>query len=532
MMPDNSATYDFIVCGAGSAGATLAARLSEGGDRRVLVLEEGGMDWSPAIHVPGLLGNVLMNAKLNWNYRGEPDPTLDGRALVWMGGRVVGGSSSINGMVYGRGLPHDYQRWVDAGNAGWNWEDMLPWFRKMEHWHGTPHPARGDSGPLQTRPFEEPNPACTAALDALVAMGVPFVSDYSTGMAEGIGFTQATQRGGWRHSVARAYLAKAVRRNNCTLRTGAFVTRLIVEQGRCIGVEYRKGGQLMQARATSEVIVSLGAIGSPALLLRSGIGSADDLRAHAIPVVHDLPGVGRNLNEHVNVKISATVDIPTYNSERLGLGKVRNGLRWLVDRAGPASSPANHCQAFVRTDPALPSADVQIQLMAFAFHEDPRKNDDGLSAVVSLCAPKARGRVSLAGNNPFDPPKIEIALLDDPDDLRVLVAGCRLARSALEAGPGRTHGGKIVTPAAETQSDADWIAFIRRTAGLNWHPTSTCRMGPGADDVVDDRLRVHGLSGLSVCDASVFPCVTSGNTNVPVIAVAERAASFILKRTA
>jgi len=526
-----SETFDYIIAGAGSAGATLAARLSERSDRTVLLLEEGGMDHSPSIHIPGLLGNLLTSKTMNWHYRGEPDPTLDGRALVWMGGRVVGGSSSINGMVYGRGLPHDYARWVAAGNEGWGWADLLPYFRRMETWSGAPDPARGGGGPLHVRPFTEPHRACTSAMDALVAAGVPFVADYSVGIDEGVGYTQATQRGGWRHSVARAYLAPALRRPNLTLRTRSSATRLIVEGQRCKGIEYRRGGKTMIAYAAREVIVSLGAIGSPALLLRSGIGDGQALRDIGISATHDLPGVGRHLNEHVNVKISATVNVPTYNTERLGWGKVRNGLRWLVDRKGPAASPANHGQAFVRTDPTLPSADVQIQFMAFAFHDDPKVNDDGVSAIVSLCAPRARGNVSITSADPAARPKIEIALLSEPEDVSGLIAGSRIARAALEGGPGRDLGGRIVFPSPDAESDSDWLAFIRRTAGLNWHPTSTCRMGPGAEDVVGADLRVHGLTGLSVCDASVFPCVTSANTNVPVIAVAEKGADLIAART-
>lgn len=526
------ASYDYIVAGAGSAGATLAARLSEQPQARVLLLEAGGRDWLPAIHIPGLLGNAMMNRELNWNYAGRRDATLDDRALVWMGGRVMGGSSSINGMVYGRGLPSDYERWVEAGNPGWGWADMLPYFRRMEHWRGAPHPARGTDGPLATRPFLEPHVACVAAMEALVAAGVPFVEDYSTGMTEGIGYTQATQRGGWRHSTARAYLGPALRRPNLTLITHAHVSRVIVEGGRCVGVEYRRGGRTVLARAERETILSMGAIGSPAVLLRSGIGDGDTLRDVDVEVVHDLPGVGRHLNEHVNVKISADLNLATYNSERLGAGKLRNGLRWLIDRKGPASSPANHCQGFVKTDPGLSVADVQIQLMAFAFHDDPADNHDGMTAVVSLCAPRARGRVSIASADPAEAPVIDIELLCDPQDVATLIKGSRMARQALLDGPVRRLGGRLVYPGPQTDSDAEWLAFIRRTAGLNWHPTSTCRMGPGPLDVVDATLRVHGLAGLSVCDASIFPNVTSGNTNVPVIAVAERAADLIMNRTA
>ncbi len=522
-------TFDYLVIGGGSAGATLAGRLSEDKSRRVLLIEAGGADRNLAIHVPGLLGNVLTNADLNWNYVGEPDPSLDGRALTWMGGRVLGGSSSINGMVYGRGLPDDYARWAAAGNPGWGWEDMLPWFRRMEHWRGRPDPARGVDGPLQTRPFTEPHPACAAAMRALVAGGIPFVEDYSVGIDEGIGFTQATQRGGWRHSAARAYLGH--RRPNLIVRTRAHATRLLIEGRGCVGLEYRYRGAPREVRATREIIVSLGAIGSPALLLRSGIGDADALAALGIEPNHHLPGVGRHLNEHVNVKVSATVNVPTYNSQRMGLGKLRHGARWLLDRKGPASSPANHCQGFVKTDASLPSADVQIQLMAFAFHDDPRALDDGVTAVVSLCHPRARGAVELRSADPLQAPRIAIELLSDDDDVMRLIRGCRIAHAALTEGLGARFAGKVTFPAT-ARSDAEWLAFMRRTAGLNWHPTSTCRMGPGPEDVVDGALRIHGLDGVSICDASIFPNVTSANTNAPVIAVAERAAAMIAERTA
>jgi choline dehydrogenase len=522
--------YDYIVIGAGSAGAVLAARLSERADRTVLMLEAGGGDWSPAIHIPGLLGHMLTSTTQNWQYRGRPDATLGGRVLTWMGGRLLGGSSSINGMVYGRGLPHDYARWVAAGNPGWSWDDLLPYFKRAECWSGKPDATRGTKGPLHTRPFTEPHPACTSAIEALTRGGVPFVADYSTGVDEGVGYTQATQHGGWRHSVSRAYLAPNRKRPNLTILTGKHVTRLIVEAGRCVGVEYRSGNRTVSVQANREVIVSAGAIGSPAILLRSGIGDPAELQALGITPVHNLPGVGRNLNEHVNVKISADVDVKTYNTERLGWGKVRNGLRWLIDRKGPAASPANHGQAFVKTDPALSSADVQIQIMAFAFHDDATDNHDGVSAIVSLCAPRVRGTVSLASADPMVPPNIDIELLSDSEDLATLIKGCRIARSALEAGLGHAFGGRIVFPPLETDSDADWTAFIARTAGLNWHPTSTCRMGSDPDDVVDSELRVHGLKGLTICDASVFPSVTSGNTNAPVIAVAEKAADLISAR--
>jgi choline dehydrogenase len=522
--------FDYVIAGAGSAGTVLAARLSEDPGVSVLLLEAGGADLSPLIHIPGLVVNLLKSGAFNWRYKGEPDPTLNGRSLVWAGGRVLGGSSSINGMVYGRGLPADYSRWAEAAGAEWDWAHMLPWFRKMESWQGAPHPDRGTTGPLETRQFDEPNIACVSAMNALVRSGVPAAPDYSLGISHGIGYTQATQQGGWRHSVARAYLRPVRHRPNLTVRTRAHVTRVLVERGQCVSLDYVSRGQLHRVAADRETILSLGAIGSPKLLLQSGIGAPDDLRIKGIDPVHDLPGVGRNLNEHVNIRLSATVNVRTYNSERTPLGKAWSGLRWLYDRKGPASSPANHCQGFVRTGPALATADIQIQLMAVGLYDEPGRNDDGMTAVVSLCAPNVRGKVGLAAADPFAPPKIEIALLSDAQDIATLIAGGRIARAALEDGPCRELGGRVATGPSANATDAQWLDFMRGNAGLNWHPTSTCRMGEGAQDVVGPDLRVRGLSGLSVADASIFPNVTSSNTNAPVIAVAEKAAEMIAGR--
>ncbi len=520
--------WDHIIVGGGSAGSVLAARLSEDPDRRVLLIEAGGHDWSPMIHMPGMVEGLLRSRTLNWQYRGDPDPTLNDRALVWAAGRVLGGSSSINGMVYGRGLPADYARWVAAGNPGWGWDAMLPWFRKMEHWTGTPDPARGSHGPLWVRRFDETNPACRSAMNALIAAGVPYVDDYAVGISHGIGLTQATQKHGWRHSVATAYLAPARRRANLRVISGACATRLLIDRGRCIGVEVRHRGRLITLHATRELTVAAGAIGSPKLLLLSGIGGADMLRPHGIAVVHELPGVGCHLNDHVNVRLSAHVDQPTYNSARHGLKALRHGVHFLATGTGPVSSPANHVQAFVRTDPAGMSADVQIQLMAFGFGTPEEMRQDGITAVVSPCQPEVRGQISLHSADPAAPPRISIAMLSQAKDVAALLRGCRIAEAAILDGP----KGRIYEPGHRPRSDAEWLSFFRVNAALNWHPTSTCRMGPGADDVVDGALRVHGLEGLSVADASVMPCVTSGNTHVPVVAIAERAAELIARRTA
>jgi choline dehydrogenase len=369
-------------------------------------------------------------------------------------------------------------------------------------------------------------------MHALIELGVPAVDDYNVGITEGIGLTQATQKAGRRHSAADAYLAAARERRNLGCLTHAHALALLIEGGRCLGVRIRHRGQTVDLRAERETIVCAGAIGSPALLLRSGIGAPDVLDPHGIVVKHLLPGVGRHLNDHVNVMLSAFVDCPTYNSERRGLQALRQGVRWLIRRDGPASSPANHCQAFVRTTPALPSADVQIQLMPFGFGSTADQRRNGLTAVVSPCMPAARGSVRLRSADPAAPPRIAMAVLGHDADRQSLLRGCELAWKALQRGPGRELGGRIYAPQRRPRDDSEWLAHFRATAGLNWHPTSTCRMGPGADDVVDHRLKVHGIAHLRIADASVMPSVTSGNTNIPVMAIAERAADMLRDRHA
>lgn len=468
--------WDYIVVGGGSAGAAIAGRLSENPDRLVLLLEAGGGDFfAPIIMIPELVERAITSRKLNWHFAGEPDPTLNGRSLTWAAGRPIGGSSSINGMVYGRGLSADYAAWVAAGNPGWGCEDMLPAFKKLETWSGVANFSRGDNGPVHVRRFNETEAACEATMQAFINAGVPYVEDFSIGITHGIGRTQATQRRGWRHSAATAYLRPARRRKNLRVATNTRVDRVLLSGTRCTGVEALRRGVKLILRASREVIVAAHAIGTPKLLLLAGIGAPDALAAHGILPRHELPGVGRGMNDLVNIKISAFVDTPTYNTARSG----RKGLRHGVD------------------------------LIA-----------------------RGRGAVSLRSANPAAPPRINMPTLSSRDDVDVLHEGCALTLEMLHAGPGKKFNTRIYAPAAGRMNKAALLEFFRETAALNWHPTSKCRMDPNPADgaVVDSTLAVHGLSGLSIADASVMPAVTSSNTNVPVIAIAERAAGFVAAR--
>jgi choline dehydrogenase len=335
--------WDYVIVGAGSAGSTLAGRLSENPQRRVLLVEAGGWDTSPLIRIPGLVERAIASRKLNWTYVGEPDPSLDGRRLTWAAGRAIGGSSSINGMVYGRGLPIDYDRWVQAGNAGWGWRDMLPYFQRLEHWTGKPGATRGAEGPLWVRRFEDTDPACAATLDALVRLGAPSVDDYCSGIVEGVDVTQASQKRGWRHSAADAYLHPARARPNLRVLTEATALNLMFEGTRCTGARVARRGDVWRLRAERETIVCAGAIGTPKLLMLSGVGPGDSLRSHGIGVVLDLPGVGSNLNDHVNIKLSAFVDRKTYNTRRSGLSALAAGCA--CSPSGPAPRPVRRTMA-------------------------------------------------------------------------------------------------------------------------------------------------------------------------------------------
>jgi choline dehydrogenase len=527
-------SYDYVVVGAGSAGSVLAHRLTTDGRSRVLLLEAGPADWSPYVHIPAAIIKAVGNPDLDWCHLAEPDPSRGDKVDLWPAGRVLGGSSSINGMLYVRGAPSDFDGWAALGNAGWGYADVLPYFRRLESTALGDAALRGRDGPVCVQPLRSTHPLAEVFNRAAVDAGIPWNPDYNGATQEGVAAPQVTQRRGWRCSAARGYLWPARRRPNLTIETGAQVLRLVFEGRACIGVEYVRGGVTRRVRARVETLLCAGALGSPKLLMTSGVGPAEHLRDHGIPVVQDLVGVGANLCEHPEAMVSIDVNVSTYNTE---IGSHRMALHlanWLLFARGPATSPYPHSVAFVRTDPALARPDVQIMLGPYAFsfseagivpYEKP-----AVSAAINPSYPRARGRVRLRAADPRERPRIEHALLSADEDLDALIRGSELCRRifAQEAFAPYRIGERL--PGPEVRTRDEWVDYLRRTAFLGYHPVGTCRMGPAGDAgaVVDPELRVRGVGGLRVVDASVMPTTISGNTNGATLMIGERAADLVL----
>ena len=522
-----TAAFDYIIVGAGSAGCVLASRLTEDPQIRVLLVEAGPKDRSWRIDMPSAVGSLLSSDRFNWNYVSDPEPHLDGRRLTHPRGRVLGGSSSINGMVYIRGHAGDYDGWAASGLAGWGYADVLPYFKRAEHHCRGADAYHGGSGPLAVfAPDLSATPLAAAFVDAASQAGYGLSDDSNGERQEGFGKVDRTTRSGRRCSTSRAYLAPALGRANLKVLTGALVHRVLLQGDRAVGIEYAQGNMLAQARADRDVILSAGAINSPQLLQLSGIGAAAQVSAAGIETRVDLPAVGANLNDHPDIVIQHRCLRPVsiFNANR-GVGKILTGLRWFAGLGGLAGS--NHFEAggFLRSRAGVRQPDLQLTFMPLAIK--PGTVDDvgmhSFQVHIDLMRPKSLGRVAIRSADPAAAPSIRFNYLADPQDVRDLRTSVQLTREILAQSALAPYRGEELNPGDGIQSDADIDAWVRRGVETCYHPVGTCRMGPDPRSaVVDAECRVHGVVGLRVVDASVMPAIVSGNTNAPTIMIAEK----------
>ncbi len=520
---------DYVIVGAGSAGCVLANRLSEDPSVRVLLLEAGGKDRSPNIKIPAAFAKQF-HTKLDWDLATEPEPHCDDRSLYLPRGKGLGGSSSMNAMLYVRGRPLDYDLWEAQGAEGWGWDDVRPYFLKSEHNERGASEHHAVGGPLNVADARSPRALTPRFLEAAEAAGIPRVPDYNGPEQDGAAWAQVTQKDGKRFSAADAYLKPIAKRANLEVITGAQVLRVELEGTRAIGVRYRdKKGAEHLAAASREVVLSAGAYGSPQLLLLSGIGPADHLAEVGVPVAHELEGVGRNLQDHPFV---VCIWQSLVGGSLLDAEKPKYLAEWVLRKTGPLASSVAEAFAFVRTRPGLPAADIQYHFAPAFFSEHGAETfeDHAFTVGPVLVSPKSRGWVKLASADPSAKPRILTNSLSDPDDLAEMVEGIKIARRIVACEPLASAAGREVYPGAEAQSDSEIEADIRKRVELIYHPVGTCRIGVDDEAVVDPELRVRGLQGLRVADASVMPVITGGNTNAPTMMIAERAADLIRGR--
>ena len=530
-----SETFDFVIVGAGSAGCVLANRLSKEPENRVLLLEAGGGDRSIFIQMPTALSIPMNTEKYNWGFHSEPEPHLGGRRLHCPRGKVLGGSSSINGMVYVRGNALDYDGWAADGADGWSYADVLPYFQKSETSNRGENAYRGNSGPLHTTAGHLKNPLYQAFVDAGVEAGYSRTEDPNGFQQEGFGPMDMTVRKGVRSSTSNAYLKPAISRHNLHVSAGTIVSRILFEDGRAVGVEYKQGSNVYRVNVRRDVILSGGPIASPQLLMLSGVGDQKELSDIGIDVVHHLPGVGKNLQDHLELYVQqeCTQPISLYSSLN-PMAKAMIGIRWILTRGGLGATNHFESGAFIRSREGIAWPDIQYHFLPAAMSYDGNSvaEGHGFQAHVGPMRSKSRGRVWLTSSEVYDDPKILFNYMSQEEDWQEMRQSVRLTREIFTQKSFDPYRGKELAPGDDVQSDDQIDAFVRETVQSAYHPCGTCRMGVGTDAVVDPQTKVHGVEGLRVVDSSIMPTITTGNLNAPTIMIAEKAADMILEHPA
>ena len=526
----DSIEADFIVIGAGSAGCTIAARLSEDPATRVLLLEAGGEDTNRWIHIPLGFGKTFADPSVNWCYETEPDAGANGRKVYWPRGKVLGGSSSINGMVYIRGQAEDFDHWRQLGNTGWSFDDLLPYFKRAEHQVRGGDKFHGSGGPLAVSDVER-HPIAEAFIDSAMALGFERNDDFNGAQQDGVGYHQTTTRNGKRCSTAVGYLNPARGRSNLQIVTHAYSEKIVVEGKRAVAVRYRQHGEVKTARARREIVVCSGAINSPQLLLLSGIGPAAQLARFGIDVVQDLRGVGQNLQDHYSAPIKLKSKLPvTVNDVMLSnIKKLKVGMQYYMFKKGPLAMISSPAALFAKTRAELATPDVKISISPFSADrpQDGLHKFSGFTAIAYQLRPESRGEIRLKSANPAEPPAMIPNYLSDPVDQQTIVDGLKLCRRILGHPSLARFVAEEFQPGPAVESDIQLLDYARQRGGTVYHPTSTCKMGVDAMAVVDPELKVHGTEGLRVADASVMPTVISGNTNAATIMIGEKLADLV-----